>query len=98
MLGQQYVVVPSLPDEYHKSLSSIKQACEIINKGALVAKKFDLKMGFHNHADEFKTVEGSVMYDVMLQELDPKLVSLELDLYWVTRAGFDPIQYFQKYP
>jgi sugar phosphate isomerase/epimerase len=34
----------------------------------------------------------------MLEQLDPKLVAMEMDIYWVIRAGQNPFAYFQKYP
>jgi sugar phosphate isomerase/epimerase len=96
-LGQQYVVVPYLTEQYYSSLDVLKKTCATINKGAEVARKTGLKMGYHNHAFEFNQVEGQVMFDVMLKELDPK-VSIEMDIFWVVNAGQDPIAYFNKYP
>jgi sugar phosphate isomerase/epimerase len=97
-LGQDYVVVPWLNKENYSSMDVLKKTCESINKGAEVAKKNGLRMGYHNHAFEFEQVEGQVMFDVILKELDPKLVSIEMDIFWVVNAGYDPIAYFNKYP
>lgn len=97
-LGQTYVVVPWLHADYYKTLDTVKQTCATINKAAEVAKRTGLKMGYHNHAFEFKQVDGQLMFDVMMKELDPKLVSMEMDIFWVVNAGYDPIQYFEKYP
>jgi sugar phosphate isomerase/epimerase len=97
-MGQTYVVVPWLDPEYYSSLDKLRRTCESINNAAQVAKKYKLKMGYHNHSFEFEKVEGKVMFDVMLGELDPKLVAIEMDLYWVIRANQDPLKYFEKYP
>lgn len=94
-MGQSYVVIPWLGDEYR---TKIKEVCEKINKGAEVCKKYGIRMGYHNHDFEFKELDGALIYDTMLAELDPKLVSMEMDLYWVVRAGYDPLKYFEKYP
>ncbi len=97
-LGQSYACVPWLPEE-DRSLDGIKAVCEAINKAAEVCKKYGIKMGYHNHDFEFKDAgNGKLLYDVMLEELDPKLVSMEMDLYWVIYAGQDPLAYFKKYP
>jgi sugar phosphate isomerase/epimerase len=37
-------------------------------------------------------------YDVLLAETDPKLVQLEMDLYWITKGGQDPLAYFGRWP
>jgi sugar phosphate isomerase/epimerase len=39
-----------------------------------------------------------VPYDVLLDRTDPELVGFELDLYWITKAGHDPLAYFDRYP
>ncbi|MBK7653638.1 MAG: sugar phosphate isomerase/epimerase [Flammeovirgaceae bacterium] len=85
LMGQNYVVVPWLDKKYYSSLDELKRTCNTINKAALVAKKHKLKMGYHNHAFEFEQVEGKEIFDVLLDELDPKLVAMEMDLYWVVR-------------
>jgi sugar phosphate isomerase/epimerase len=97
LIGQEYVVIPFLGEQYYKTLDELKKTCGIINKAGEVAKKNGLKMGYHNHAFEFKQVEGQTMLDVMLKEVD-KSVSFEMDIFWVVNAGIDPIQYFEKYP
>jgi len=97
-LGQEYVVVPWMSDQYYKTLSTLKSTCELINKAGETAKKAGLRIGYHNHAFEFGKVEGQVIMDVMMKELDPALVGLELDLFWVVNAGQDPLAYFRKYP
>lgn len=97
-MGQKYVVVPWMDKKYYNSLDELKKTCETLNKAAETAKKYKLRMGYHNHAFEFDTVEGKVIFDVMLEELDPKLVTMEMDLYWVVRANQNPLTYFNKYP
>ncbi len=97
-MGQKYVVVPWMDKKYYSSLDELKKTCETLNKAAETAQKYKLRMGYHNHAFEFDTVEGKVIFDVMLEELDPKLVTMEMDLYWVVRANQDPLTYFNKYP
>jgi len=97
-LGQSYACVPWLPEQ-DRTLDGIKAVCETINNGAEVCRQYDMKIGYHNHDFEFKDGgDGKLLYDVMLEELDPKLVSMEMDLYWVVAAGYDPLAYFEKYP
>ena len=36
--------------------------------------------------------------DLLIERTDPKLVVLELDLYWATKAGADPLTYFSRHP
>ncbi len=54
--------------------------------------------GYHNHEEEFETVNGQVLYDVLLDHTDPNLVKMEMDLGWLIVTGNDPFKYFEKYP
>lgn len=98
LLGKEYMVVPSLSNEQRGSLDNLKKVCHEINEKAEICKSNGIKMGFHNHAPEFVMLEGKTIYDWMLAELDPKLVSMELDLYWVVFANQDPLKLFAAHP
>ena len=41
---------------------------------------------------------GEVVIDYLLENCDPEFVNFQMDLYWVTKAGADPLAYFEKYP
>ena len=96
--GQNYMVIASLYRDERQTIDQYKQVCELMNKGAEVCKRYGIKMGYHNHAFEFVAINNQVPYDVMLAELDPTLVCMEMDLYWIVRAGYSPVDYFNKYP
>jgi sugar phosphate isomerase/epimerase len=96
--GQQYMVISSLYGDEMMSLDALRRSCDLMNKGGEICKQYGIRMGFHNHANEFKLLDGKVIYDVMLQELDQALVTMELDLFWIANAGADPLNYFAKYP
>jgi len=58
-----------------------------------------LKLLYHNHDFEFKDNEDGIKPIVyLLENTDPKYVNFQMDIYWVTRAGADPVNYFEKYP
>ena len=62
-------------------------------------KETGIQYGYHNHNFEFAPVEGKVPYfDVFLKEMDKDLMTMELDLFWATKAGIDPVDLFKKYP
>jgi sugar phosphate isomerase/epimerase len=97
-IGQKYMVVPYIQEPERSTIESYKKICATLNKAGEICNKSGIRFGYHNHAFEFDTVDGQIPYDVMLAELDPKKVSMELDLYWVYRAGKNPFSYFEKYP
>ncbi len=97
-LGVQYCVHPWVQDEDRK-VERYKQFCEDWNKVGEVMKNVGIQFGYHNHNFEFANLDGTVpYYDILLKELDPELVMLELDCFWATKAGQDPVEMFNKYP
>jgi sugar phosphate isomerase/epimerase len=97
-IGQKYMVMPWLKPELRNSIDSYKHIAGMCNLAGEVAKKYGIRMQYHNHDFEFNTVEEQIPYDVLLKELDPKFVGMELDIFWVYNAGKDPLTYFEKYP
>jgi len=74
-----------------------KTVADNLNKGANLIKRGGLQLIFHNHDMEFMPINGQVPFDIMMAGLDPS-IGIELDVYWVTRAGKDPVEYIKKYP
>jgi sugar phosphate isomerase/epimerase len=97
-LGQKYANCAYLTPNERKSIEDYKKYAELFNKSGEVAKEFGIQFGYHNHDFEFKKLDGQIPYDVITAGTDPKLVKLELDLYWAVRAGLDPVELFRKHP
>jgi sugar phosphate isomerase/epimerase len=97
-IGHHYVVVPWIPAEARATLDGWKRVAEGFNRAAAQARDAGLQFAYHNHDFEFVPVEGRIPYDVLLEATDPQLVQLEIDLYWITKGGQDPLAYFQRWP
>lgn len=97
-VGQGYMVVPYLAETDRKTIDDYKKVCDQLNKAGEACRKQGMRFGYHNHAFEFDKIDGQTPFDVMLAELDPEYVGIEMDIYWVVRAGADPIQYFDRHP
>ncbi|SHJ27194.1 sugar phosphate isomerase/epimerase family protein [Pseudozobellia thermophila] len=95
--GQPYLICSSLPSK-GQTVDNYKKVAEAFNKAGKACKELGLKFGYHNHGYEFESQNGQVLYDVLMDETDPELVHMELDLGWVVVAGKDPLDYFEKYP
>ncbi len=96
--GQTYIVVPHLGEKLRATTDDFKSVADKLNKAGEICKASGLKLGYHNHDFEFKPVGGVSLYDVLLKETEPALVDFELDLYWVVRAGLDPIKLIEAHP
>jgi sugar phosphate isomerase/epimerase len=97
-MGQQFIVCPSVDASRLGTIDDWKRVCQTFNAIGARAKEAGLNFAYHNHDFEFLPVNGQRPYDVVLAETDPDLVKMEADLYWMTKAGRDPVTYFQKYP
>ncbi len=106
--GFKYFVVPIPPMgmfTYDRSTQSMgmkgsaEELADILNVLGKKCHEAGLELLYHNHDFEFMPDEnGVVPIDYLLENLDPQYVNFQMDLYWVTRAGADPLAYFEKYP
>jgi sugar phosphate isomerase/epimerase len=96
--GAKYIIYPFLPDKFRSNLDGWKATAEKFNKIGEIAKKNGIQFGYHNHAFEFDKMENQIPYDLLLLQTDSSLVTFEMDLYWVTKGGYNPVDYFKKYP
>jgi sugar phosphate isomerase/epimerase len=95
--GVKYMIT-SAPQEWRKSLDGWKRAAERFNELGAQCRKAGVAVAYHNHHFEYVVLDGKVAYDEFLRLTDPKLVLMELDCFWTTFAGKDPVAYFEKYP
>jgi len=98
VIGHRYIVNPWINKEDRTSLDDWKKIADFFNQTGKKVKAAGLQFAHHNHDFEFKPTDGTVPYDLLLKETDPSLVKLEMDLYWITAAGQDPLKYFNQYP
>ena len=95
--GQEYIICSVLPSP-GQTIENYQKSADLFNQAGEQCKKSAILFGYHNHASEFETVNGQVLYDVLLNGAQPDLVHMEMDLGWVIAAGKDPLLYFEKYP
>jgi sugar phosphate isomerase/epimerase len=98
LIGQSYIVCPWIPEEIRKQPDGWKRAIETFNHAGEISKKSGIQFAYHNHWFEFLPVNGKLPYDMLLEQCDPDLVKMELDLCWITVAGADPLTYFNRHP
>ncbi len=94
-VGQEYIIIAYLFDDERKP-DDYKQLVNLLSKGQETARKAGLTLGYHNHDFEFtQRVDGQMPYELILEKTT---VQMEMDLYWITRTGQKPADYFAKYP
>jgi len=95
--GQSYIIAAGLPIRGN-TIDAYKESAELFNRAAEVCKKAGLVFGYHNGANDFVKLSGTVPYEVLLNNTEPELVHMELDLGWLIVGGADPEYYFEHYP
>jgi len=80
------------------SLSDYKWNAEQLNHCGANLKRQGIRIGYHNHAIDFKNFNGAFGFDTLIQNTDPNLVCFEMDCGHVIHTGQDPIAYLKKYP
>jgi sugar phosphate isomerase/epimerase len=96
-LGLTQMVVASFGLPENPTLADWRKAASELNPLGELAKKNGLTLAFHNHNTEFETLEGELIYDAILQQMDPALVKLQFQV-WVIIAGYKAADYFRKHP
>ena len=101
IVGHSYIICPWINEKQRGEPGGWKRAADLFNKAGEASQKEGIQFGYHNHSFEFQPAEtlgGKLPYDFLLAETDPKLVAMEMDLCWISVAGQNPIDYFDKYP
>jgi len=97
-VGHQYLVNPWIDESLRKEPDIWKRVAETFNRAGAATKKAGIQFAYHNHHFEFAPANGKLPYELLLEQCDPNLVKMELDLCWISAAGKDPLDYFARYP
>jgi sugar phosphate isomerase/epimerase len=97
VMGCKYVVFPM--NIWAGTVEGVKAQCDLMNKIGDEANKRGIKFGYHNHHFEFVTIAGTdkIYEDFLIANTKPDNVFFELDVYWITIGGQDPVAYLKKY-
>lgn len=88
-LGMTTVIEPCAVAERWQSIEQVRETATLLNAAAEQGAARGIRVGYHNHAHELEvTFDGKRGLEVFAELLDPRVV-LEVDLYWVARAGVD---------
>ena len=96
-IGAEYMVCAFLfPNE--RTPENYKSLPAMFEKAATATKAAGIQFAYHNHDFEFEKLDDTLVYDFLLKNTPGDLVKMEMDLYWISKAGQDPVAYFEKYP
>jgi sugar phosphate isomerase/epimerase len=98
VIGHRYLIYPWVDEKQRRTLDDYRRIADLLNSAGQIARTAGVRFGYHNHDFEFARLEGRVPYDVLLERTDPALVVMEMDLFWITKGGQNPIRYFNRWP
>ena len=96
-VGLKYMVCAYLSPAERGDINHYKYVADQLNIAGERCKKAGIQLCYHNHDFEFIKQDNTLPYDVLLGT-DKNLVKMEMDLYWVTKAGRDPVELFNQHP
>ncbi|WP_423148248.1 sugar phosphate isomerase/epimerase family protein [Rubrolithibacter danxiaensis] len=98
-VGQKYVISPWLDESLRKTYDDTLRYMEVFNKSGELCQKSGMKFGYHNHDFEFSVkLNDKTLYDIILQNTDPKLVVQQLDIGNMVGGGGYAMEILKKYP
>ncbi len=97
-LGQDYLALGWVAPDERGTLDDYRGHIDLVAGFAEKCRDAGVQFAWHNHDFEFVELEGQRPIDLILDSTDPELVQVELDLYWITKAGVDPFSYFERHP
>jgi len=97
-VGVKFMVCAWLSPDERGYIPHYLQVADQLNKAGEICKKSGIQLCYHNHDFEFIPQDGKLPYTAMLTHTDQDLVKMEVDLYWLTKAGQDPKALFNQYP
>jgi sugar phosphate isomerase/epimerase len=97
VLGQRYVVLPAIPPSERQNLDGFRRIADEFNEIGARAAALGVRFKYHNHGYGLKPVDGIVPFELLADRTDPAVVDLQMDIYWTTAGGADPIAYLERY-
>jgi len=94
-LGCDYVAVGSAPTSYRSPEGYVRFAREA-SEVARRPKDQGLTFGYHNHSFELERFDGRTALQILVEESDPGVFTLEIDTYWIQHGGGDPAAWIRR--
>lgn len=95
-IGVEWLVMPWIDQDLRQSLSGYEMVAHALNKAAERCSEFGLRFVYHIHGYEFTRFAGRTGMDVLFKTLNPLMVELQPDTFWLASAGVDHIKFLEE--
>jgi len=96
-LGLKYAGCAWIPHQGDFDEKTCREAIAVFNRAGEVMARHGLKFFYHVHGYEFQPYQQGTLLDLLIQQTNPKLVSYEMDIFWIVFPGQDPVKLLEKY-
>jgi sugar phosphate isomerase/epimerase len=90
------IIIPWMPDERRKDAAAWKRAAQSLNPIGSACRDRGIELCYHHHSFEFQRFNGKSGMDILLENTEPALVKIELDVYWLQHGGEDPVKFIER--
>ena len=95
--GLSYLVFPYVPDSSRGGVKAFQELAMKLNSAGSTARNAGITFCYHNHAFDFQPIGHTTPIQIILENTDPILLKLETDVFWVSVAGVDPVDFIRKH-
>jgi sugar phosphate isomerase/epimerase len=96
--GAKYVMCPWIPHpEGPLSLDLAKAAVDVFNSAGKKLAENGIRLVYHAHGYEFAPHENGTIFDYMMKNMDARYANFEMDVFWITHPGQNPVELLNKY-
>jgi sugar phosphate isomerase/epimerase len=96
-LGMQYAGCAWIAHRGDFKEKDCREAIKIFNQAGEALARHGIKFFYHTHGYEFQPHASETLFDLLVKETKPELVSYEMDVFWIVHGGQDPVALFKKY-
>jgi sugar phosphate isomerase/epimerase len=98
-VGQEIVISPWFDESLRNNIDEVKRYMDVFNRSGKLCKSSGMRFGYHNHNFEFMvSLQGKLLYDIMLEYTDPALVAQQLDIGNLYGTGANALDIVKKHP
>jgi sugar phosphate isomerase/epimerase len=99
ILGLKYVGCAWIPHDDRRPFDekTMREAIAVFNRAGEALAQHGLKFFYHVHGYEFQPLGNGTLFDLLMQETNPKFVNFQMDVFWIVHPGQDPVKLLKKY-
>lgn len=94
--GSDYIGLGAMPKYAQVDKNGLDAFIKVIEEPIKKIKAAGKRFGYHNHAFEFRKMDGDLIFNHLLNHFPADEFGVILDTYWVQQGGADIYQWIDK--